>query len=86
MPFYLHDKATRVEEDDIGHNYKVKNKKLPFSDVKKIVADIRDKRERDRMQKEMAMNEKYLRKMKYIQQTHDRLRQEKLKKIIEERK
>ena len=66
MPFYLHDKATRVEDDDIGHNYKVKNKKLPFSDVKKIVADIRDKRERDRMQKEMAVNEKYLRKMKYI--------------------
>ena len=31
-------------------------------------------------------NEDYLKKMKFIQKTHDRLRQEKLKKIVEERK
>jgi len=34
----------------------------------------------------MEANEKYLKKMKFIQKTHDRLRHEKLKKIIEERK
>lgn len=85
MPFYLHEKA-RNDGDDAGAGYKARNVKKPFSDVKKIVAEIREKREREKIEKEMALNEKYVRKMKYIQQTHDRLRQEKLKKIIEERK
>ena len=34
----------------------------------------------------MEENQKYLQKMKYIKKTHNLLRQEKLKKIVEERK
>jgi hypothetical protein len=39
-----------------------------------VVEEIRDKRERDKLSKLMAQNDKYLRKMKFIEKTHDRLR------------
>lgn len=50
-----------------------------------MVQEIRDKREKEKNEKMLIANEKYFRKMKYIQKTHDKLRQEKLQKIIEER-
>eukprot|EP00347_Sterkiella_histriomuscorum_P016688 403352238 len=86
MPFFMHDKYERIPEDDPGKRYKIRFKKIPFSDVKKVVQEIRDKREKDKNEKTMEQNEQYLRKMKFIQKTHDRLRHEKLKKIVEERK
>ena len=73
-PFHIHEKLSRIPEDDIGHKYKIRNKKVPFSDVKKIVQEIRDKREKDKYEQMMEANEKYIRKMKYIQKTHDILR------------
>lgn len=82
----MHEKFERIPEDDPGNRYKIRSKKIPFSDVRKVVEEIRDKREKDKHDKMMDANEKYIRKMKFIQKTHDRLRQEKLKKIIEERK
>ncbi|CDW77792.1 UNKNOWN [Stylonychia lemnae] len=86
LPFFIHEKYERIPEDDPGQRYKVRFKKIPFSDVKKVVQEIREKREKDKNDKMMEQNEKYIRKMKFIQKTHDRLRQEKLKKIVEERK
>ena len=50
-----------------------------------MVKEIKEKREKDKEEKLREENEKYERKMKYIQNTHDKLRQEKLHKIIEER-
>jgi hypothetical protein len=52
----------------------VRFKKIPFADVKKMVAEIREKREREKEKKMMEANEDYLRKMKYIEKTHDILR------------
>lgn len=37
LPFFIHDKYERIPEDDPGHRYKVRFKKIPFSDVKKVV-------------------------------------------------
>ena len=82
----MHERMDRLSENDIGKKYKVRFKKIPFSDVKKVVQEIREKREKDKYDKMMMQNEEYIRKMKFIQKTHDRLRQEKLKKIVEERK
>jgi hypothetical protein len=86
LPFYIHEKNARIPEDNPGQRYKVKKHKIPFSDVKKVVQEIREKREKEKYDKMMEQNEKYLRKMKFIQKTHDRLRHDKLKKIVEERK
>lgn len=65
--FYMNDKFTRVPHDDLGHKYKVRHRKKAFADVKKVVTEIREKREKDRLDKIMETNEKYIRKMKYIQ-------------------
>ena len=85
IPFHLHDKYTRIPEDDIANRYKIKLKKIPFQDVRRAVQEIKEKREREEQKRLMEQNEKYLKKMRFIQKTHDRLRQEKLKKIVEER-
>lgn len=37
LPFFMHEKYERIPEDDPGQKYKIRNKKLPFSDVKKVV-------------------------------------------------
>ena len=37
LPFYLHDKNPRIPDNDPGHRYKIRNKKVPFSDVRRIV-------------------------------------------------
>ncbi len=48
LPFYMHEKYERIPEDDPGNRYKVRGKKMPFQEVKKMVQEIRDKREKDR--------------------------------------
>lgn len=62
----MHEKYERIPEDDPGKKYKIRFKKIPFSDVKKVVQEIRDKREKDKYEKMMEQNEKYIRKMKFI--------------------
>ena len=37
MPFFMHEKYERIPENDPGHRYKVRYKKIPFSEVKKVV-------------------------------------------------
>lgn len=67
LAFNIRDKYERISKDDIGSRYKVKNKKHDFNDVKKVVQEIREKRERDLYIKNMDANKKYLRQMKYIE-------------------
>ena len=66
MPFFMHEKYERIPESDPGHRYKVRYKKIPFSEVKKVVQEIRDKRERDKDERMRKENEDYLKKMKFI--------------------
>jgi len=66
LAFNIRDKKSRVPEDDPGHRYKVKHKKIPFSDVKKMVEEIREKREKEKNDKLREENDKYFRRMKYI--------------------
>ena len=37
LPFFMHEKYERIPEDDPGNRYKVRFKKIPFSDVRKVV-------------------------------------------------
>lgn len=37
MPFFMHERYDRLAESDVGKKYKVRFKKIPFSDVKKVV-------------------------------------------------
>lgn len=60
IPFSMKDKYERIPEDDPGHRYKVKRQKIPFSEVKKAVSEIREKREKERQQKNQQANERYL--------------------------
>lgn len=83
LAFSIREKYERIPEDDPGHRYKVKNKKVAFAEVKKLVKQIREKREKAKQDKMMEANEQYMKKMRYIQKVHDQLRQVKLKKIIE---
>ena len=83
LAFNTHMPQDTWNEGVIGFKYKIKNKKIPFSDVKKQVADIREKREREKERKLQEENKKYLKRMKYIQNTHDKLRQEKLAKLVD---
>lgn len=48
LPFYMHEKLSRIPDDDPANKYKVRFKKIPFSDVRKVVEEIRDKREKDK--------------------------------------
>jgi len=35
LPFHIREKNMRIPEDDPAHRYKVRNKKIPFSEVRK---------------------------------------------------
>lgn len=85
IPFNMREKYTRVDDDDIAHKYKVRYKKIPFSDVKKMVQDIRDKREAKKQKAVEEANERYLKKMRYIKKMHEKLRQESFNKLVDER-
>jgi len=66
MPFFMHEKYERIPENDPGNRYKIRNKKIPFMEVKKVVQEIRDKREKEKDEKMRKENEDYLKKMKFI--------------------
>ena len=59
---------------DVGKNYIIRKKRIPFSDVKRMVKEIRDKREKDKNEKLKLVEEKYQKKMKFIEKTHEKLR------------
>lgn len=46
LPFNIRDKSMRIPEDDLANRYKVRNKKHPFANVKELVKEIRDQREK----------------------------------------
>lgn len=48
LAFHIKGKNYRIPDDDPAHKYKVRYKKIPFSDVKKMVQEIRDKRENEK--------------------------------------
>ena len=56
LAFSLHEKV----KEEQGTGYKVRAKKIPFKEVKKMVQEIKIKREREREQKAMEANMKYL--------------------------
>ena len=47
----MHEKLTRIPDDDPANKYKIRFKKIPFSDVRKVVEEIRVKRENDKQEK-----------------------------------